>query len=99
MDHLRLILVPVSKSADQVKFETELLSNAKMQTEGISKASDKSFSDELYSLMSLIDLDLITRARDVKLIRKTEKSVKCIRFSLKCIIILVDKESIFVEAQ
>ena len=56
-----LIFTLVSKSDDQVKFETELLSNAKKQTEGILKASDKSFTDELYKLKSLLDSDLITR--------------------------------------
>jgi len=56
-----LIFTLVSKSDDQVKFETELLSNAKKQTEGILKASDKSFTDELYKLKSLLDSELITR--------------------------------------
>jgi len=56
-----LIFTLVSKSDDQVKFETELLSNAKKQTEGILKASDKSFTDELYKLKSLLDSGLITR--------------------------------------
>ncbi|ULT25018.1 hypothetical protein KUH03_40190 [Sphingobacterium sp. E70] len=35
-----LIFKLVSKSDDQVKFETELLSNAKKQTQGFLKASD-----------------------------------------------------------
>ncbi|MCS4162969.1 SHOCT domain-containing protein [Sphingobacterium sp. BIGb0116] len=56
-----LIFTLVSKSDDQVKFETELLSNAKKQTHGLLKAIDKSFTDELYKLKSLLDSDLITR--------------------------------------
>lgn len=56
-----LIFTLMSKSDDQIKFETELLSNAKKQTEGILKAGDKSFTDELYKLKSLLDSDLITR--------------------------------------
>ncbi|MFU1859346.1 hypothetical protein ACK8HY_20265 [Sphingobacterium sp. NGMCC 1.201703] len=36
-----LIFTPVSKSDDQVKFETELLSNAKKLTQGLFKADDQ----------------------------------------------------------
>lgn len=56
-----LIFTLVSKSDDQIKFETELLSNAKKQTEGILNAGGKSFTDELFKLKSLLDSGLITR--------------------------------------
>jgi len=56
-----LIFTLLSKSDDQVKFETELLSNTKKQTDRVLEARGKSFTDELFKLKSLLDSDLITR--------------------------------------
>ncbi|MGE8380760.1 MAG: SHOCT domain-containing protein [Sphingobacterium sp.] len=56
-----LIFTLVSKSDDQVKFETELLSNTKKQTDRVLEARGKSFTDDLFKLKSLLDSDLITR--------------------------------------
>ncbi|WP_343566578.1 SHOCT domain-containing protein [Sphingobacterium sp.] len=56
-----LIFTLVSKSDEQLKFETELLSHAKKQTDGILNVGHKSFTDELFKLKNLLDSDLITR--------------------------------------
>jgi len=56
-----LIFTLVSKSDEQLKFETELLSHTKKQTDGILNAGHKSFTDELFKLKTLLDSGLISR--------------------------------------
>lgn len=58
---IRLIFTLVSKSDDQVKFETELLLSAKKQTGRGLEARGKSFTDELFKLKSLLDSELYSR--------------------------------------
>ncbi|OJZ11055.1 SHOCT domain-containing protein [Sphingobacterium sp. 40-24] len=56
-----LIFTLVSKSDEQLRFETELLSHAKKQTDGILNVGHKSFTDELFKLKTLLDSGLISR--------------------------------------
>ena len=56
-----LIFTLVSKSDEQLRFETELLSHTKKQTDGILNAGHKSFTDELFKLKTLLDSGLISR--------------------------------------
>lgn len=55
-----LVFTLVSKSNEQIEFEKQLLSQNKKQTEGILNANQKSFTDELYKLKTLLDSGLIT---------------------------------------
>ena len=55
-----LIFTLVSKSNEQIEFEKQLLSQNKKQTDGILNANQKSFTDELYKLKTLLDSGLIT---------------------------------------
>lgn len=55
-----LIFTLVSKSNEQIEFEKQLLSQNKKQTDGIINANQKSFTDELYKLKTLLDSGLIT---------------------------------------
>jgi len=57
---IRLIFTLVSKSNEQIEFEKQLLSQNKKQTDGILNANQKSFTDELYKLKTLLDSGLIT---------------------------------------